>query len=231
MLVSGPVATRVTAPGAAEISPMRKSTACASTARRRGAGSLAAPRPDSPCTSRASWNGRSSGAGLPAATGTPGRPRNSSTASALAVVRSRPTLPATVVTPHSSRPGCPQAKAIANASSMPGSQSRMTFLGTVPAGPLTLPDCIAGAGPPAVRAGRQGSAGGVQPADRRAVGGAPERFKLAVPRLAEQPGKLLGQRVRGVLPLGTALPEPRDAGRGGRHRQRRPEPVLRHQDV
>src|SRR5207237_8711059 len=38
-------------------------------------------------------------------------------------------------------------------------------------------------------AGRRRSAGGVQPADRRAVGGAPERFQLAVPGLAEQPGE------------------------------------------
>src|SRR6516225_4270759 len=134
MLVSGPVATSVTVPGAAEICPMRKSTACSSAARPRAAGSLASPRPDSPCTSRASEKGRSSGAGLPAATATSGWPRNSRTASALAVVRSRPTFPATVVTPASSIPGYPQAKAIANASSMPGSQSRMTRRGAPPGG-------------------------------------------------------------------------------------------------
>src|SRR5215813_1658456 len=129
MFVSGPVATRVTAPGAAETCLMRKSTACSATGAPRAAASVALPRPDSPCTWRASLNGRSSGAGLPAATGSSGWPRNSSTASALAVVRSRPTFPATVVTPARSRPGCPQPNAIAKASSMPGSQSRMTRRG------------------------------------------------------------------------------------------------------
>src|SRR5690242_16156855 len=42
---------------------MRKSTAWAATGRPRGAGSRAAPRPVSPCTSCDSVNGRSSGAG------------------------------------------------------------------------------------------------------------------------------------------------------------------------
>src|SRR5579859_936032 len=78
-------------------------------------------------------------------------------------------------------------------------------------------------------AARRRSSGGVQPADRRAVGGAPERFQLAVPWLTEQPGEFLLQRARRVL--GPAVREPGHAGRCGGHGHRRPEPVLRHQDV
>jgi len=51
------------------------------------------------------------------------------TASAFAVVWARPTLPATVVMPSRSMPGCPCANAIASASSIPGSQSRMMLVG------------------------------------------------------------------------------------------------------
>src|SRR5712675_439200 len=54
---------------------------------------------------------------------------NSHTASAFAVVLASPTLPATVVMPTSSMPGCPCANAIASASSIPGSQSRMILVG------------------------------------------------------------------------------------------------------
>ncbi len=105
MLVSGPVATRVISPGDAPMVSMISSVACLSSDRARGGGSRAWPSPDSPCTSRASLWGRSSGTGLPAATGTSWQSANSSTLSALAVVSARPTFPATVVTPHRSRPG------------------------------------------------------------------------------------------------------------------------------
>ena len=47
------------------------------------------------------------------------------TAAAFAVVLASSTLPATVVMPANSSSGCPAANAIASASSMPGSQSRM----------------------------------------------------------------------------------------------------------
>ena len=112
-------------------------------ARDCGGGSSAPPRPVSPWTCRASIGGRSSGAGLPGVTGTPSAPTNSLTRWALEVVRSRPTLPATVVMPRRSISGLPTAKAMASASSMPGSQSRMIFLVTrspflrvrVPSGP------------------------------------------------------------------------------------------------
>ncbi len=89
---------------------------------------MAPPSPESPCTSRASIVGRTSGPSQPAVTGVPAAPMNSHTASAFAVVFASPTLPATVVMPTSSRPGCPWAKAIASASSIPGSQSRMIFV-------------------------------------------------------------------------------------------------------
>ena len=61
----------------------------------------------------------------PAVTGTEPRPTNDATARAFAVVLASSTLPATVVRPASSISGDPAAKAIASASSMPGSQSRM----------------------------------------------------------------------------------------------------------
>ena len=58
-------------------------------------------------------------------TGTEPSPTNDATARAFAVVLASSTLPATVVRPASSISGDPAAKAIASASSMPGSQSRM----------------------------------------------------------------------------------------------------------
>src|SRR5690349_20623105 len=103
-------------------------------------GRTAPPRPESPCTCRASSAGRSSGPAQPAVTGVPAAPTNSDTASALAVVLASPTLPATVVMPTSSMPGCPCANAIASASSIPGSQSRMILVGmTVNLVPLVVP--------------------------------------------------------------------------------------------
>src|SRR5215472_833713 len=92
-------------------------------------GRTAPPSPESPCTCRASTAGRSSGPAQPGVTGVPAAPMNSHTASAFAVVLASPTLPATVVMPVSSMPGCPCANAIASASSIPGSQSRMILLG------------------------------------------------------------------------------------------------------
>ena len=88
-------------------------------------GNTAPPSPDSPCTCRASSAGRSSGPAQPGVTGVPAAPMYSHTASAFAVVLARLTLPATVVMPSRSMPGCPCANAIASASSIPGSQSRM----------------------------------------------------------------------------------------------------------
>ena len=88
-------------------------------------GSTAPPSPDSPCTCRASNAGRSSGPALPAVTVTSPAPMNAHTASAFAVVLASPALPATVVMPSRSMPGCPCANTIASASSIPGSQSRM----------------------------------------------------------------------------------------------------------
>src|SRR6476646_2109222 len=78
-------------------------------------GRTAPPRPESPCTCRASSAGRSSGPAQPGVTGVPAAPVNSHTAS--------------VVMPASSMPGCPCANAIASASSIPGSQSRMILVG------------------------------------------------------------------------------------------------------
>ena len=125
MLVSGPVATSVISPGAAAAASMMKSIACPSSAARAGVGSTAPPRPVSPCTCPACSAGRSSGVPHPAVTGTEPRPTNDATARAFAVVLASSTLPATVVRPASSISGDPAAKAIASASSMPGSQSRM----------------------------------------------------------------------------------------------------------
>src|SRR5215472_12974390 len=149
MLVSGPVATRVISPGAAATVSMIRSVASASTGRPCAGGRRAWPRPPWPWTSRASTWGRSNGAALPAASGTSGRPAKSSTLSAFAVVWARPTLPATVVTPRTSRPGWPQANASASASSMPGSQSIRTFRGEPAAGcgaliPAGYPDSPGG---------------------------------------------------------------------------------------
>src|ERR1700761_1988706 len=93
-----------------------------------GGGRTAPPRPESPCTSRASSAGRSSGPGQPAVPGVEPAPMNSHTASAFTVVLASPTLPATEVMPTSSMSGCPWAKAIASASSIPGSQSRMILV-------------------------------------------------------------------------------------------------------
>ena len=99
--------------------------ACPAAGLAAGGGKTAPPSPESPCTCRASSAGRSSGPAQPAVTGVLAAPMYSHTASAFAVVLARPTLPATVVMPTRSMPGCPCAKAIASASSIPGSQSRM----------------------------------------------------------------------------------------------------------
>src|SRR6266850_2436437 len=86
-------------------------------------GRTAPPSPESPCTCRASSAGRSSGPAQPGVTGVRAAPMNSHTASAFAVVLPSPTLPATVVMPASSMPGCPCANAIASASSIPAVES------------------------------------------------------------------------------------------------------------
>src|SRR5215471_5920365 len=131
-------------------------------------------------------------------------------------------FPATVVTAHSSRPGWPHAKTMAMASSMPGSQSRMSFRGDAGAGRGAL-----------TPADYPGSAGGVQPADRGPVAGAPERLKLVIPGLAEQPGDLILQAAR-------AVPERARPGGGraahqlrgdGRNHHRRAQPALRNENV
>src|ERR1700761_8144157 len=113
--------------------------ACPPAGRDTGSGSWAPPSPLSPWISRASIGSRSSGAAAPGVTGVSPIHTNSATRWALAVVRGRPTFPATVVMPSRSRSGQPAAKAMARASSMPGSQSRMIFCATsrpYPAGSL-----------------------------------------------------------------------------------------------
>jgi IMP dehydrogenase len=61
------------------------------------------------------------------------------------------------------------------------------------------------------------SAGGVEPADGGAVGGAAERLELVVPGRAQEPAELVLQRRRGAAPLG--------------QQHDRPEPVLGDHDV
>jgi hypothetical protein len=56
-------------------------------------------------------------------------PATRATASAFRVTLSRVWLPTTVVTPTNSISGLPQASSMATASSCPGSQSRMIFVG------------------------------------------------------------------------------------------------------
>src|SRR6266536_3450791 len=105
---------------------------------------------------------------------------------------------------------------MAHASSMPGSQSRMTFRGDAGAGCGTL-----------TRAGYRCSAGGVQPANRGAVPGAPERLELVIPGLAEQPGDLVLQAARAVRG-----PRATHQFRGdGRHCQQGAQAALRDENV
>ena len=97
-------------------------------ARRPGWPRAAAGRPRPARNPRARAARRARAQQRPGAAGRhrgPGRPMNSHTRSAFAVVMARPTLPATVVMPTRSMPGWPCANAIASASSIPGSQSRM----------------------------------------------------------------------------------------------------------
>jgi len=61
------------------------------------------------------------------------------------------------------------------------------------------------------------SAGGVEPADGGAVGGAAERLELVVPGRAQEPAEFVLQRRRGATPLG--------------QQHDRPEPVLGNHDV
>src|SRR5690349_23023572 len=122
MLVSGPVATRVTV-SRCRISVSRSmALGCGALA---GGGSRIPPSPVSPWTCSAYRScGCTNDRPAPAATGMSRRPASSSTWSALRVVVSRPALPPTVVTARSSYPGVAHATRIATMSSIPGSQSR-----------------------------------------------------------------------------------------------------------
>ena len=123
MFVSGPMGTRVISPGEAMSFSMITSTACESIAFICGCGNCNPPSPLSPCTCSAYIGWRTSGRLLPRATGISVRPANSSSASALYVVRSTLTLPPTVVMASSRTSGEDRARKSARASSMPGSVS------------------------------------------------------------------------------------------------------------
>ena len=125
ILVSGPVATSVISPGAAPMVSMMKSIACPSRALLAGGGSTAPPSPESPCTCPASSAGRSSGAAKPGVTGTSAAPTNDATARAFAVGLGQPDVAGHGREADEVDLGEAVAKAIARASSMPGSQSRM----------------------------------------------------------------------------------------------------------
>ena len=97
-----------------------------------------------------------SGRGQPAAIGTSRMPAIVATTSALRVTLSSVELPITVVIASSSISGLPWASSRAMASSWPGSQSRMIFLGTSPT--LAAPACrLDGAQPGRVARSREES--------------------------------------------------------------------------
>ena len=125
MLVSGPVAISVTSSVLITVSTM-KSTACLFCAACVGSGSTGPSRPVSPWNCGSVTSGATIGQLCPGYT--PMRsatPRTSSTLMALRVTFSSVQLPPMVVIPSTSR--CCTASMMPNASSCPGSQSRMTF--------------------------------------------------------------------------------------------------------
>ncbi len=124
MLVSGPIATNVTGCGAC-ISASRIAWKAGFAIAWRSCSTNSYPSiPDSPCTEAASRSGRTSGIDAPCASGISAF-QKCSNCNALRVVFSTETLPATVVISCRSSSGANSAAAIAAASSMPGSVSRM----------------------------------------------------------------------------------------------------------
>ncbi len=128
--VSGPVATSVTGSGSRSIACAIQSIACSGSASRAAGGRSGPSRPLSPCTCCAFAGSRISGRSAPAATASSGCPTWSRMRIALAVVFWRVWLPATVVTPSRRISGEASASSSAIASSWPGSQSRITGVGT-----------------------------------------------------------------------------------------------------
>ena len=135
MLVSAAVGTSVTVPGSSRSTvSMITSTAWRGSSVRVGKGSTGPSRPVLPWMVCAVDSSPTSGRGQPAAIGTSRTPPMVATTSALRVTFSNVELPITVVMASSSISGLPWASRRAMASSWPGSQSRMIFLGT----PTTL---------------------------------------------------------------------------------------------
>ena len=110
---------------------MMKSTACLGSSSMTGSGSTGPSSPLSPWIESATSTSRTRGRWAPRAKGTPVMPATRATDSALRVTFSIVWFPMTVVTPTSSMSGLPHARSRAMASSWPGSQSRMIFVGTV----------------------------------------------------------------------------------------------------
>src|ERR1035438_8403010 len=142
-------------------------------------------------------------------------------ASASAGVHSSGTLTSSVMTPPwgatpAPATGWPRSDAERSVTSMVGRspQPYQDPQPAVPSPPYPARHATAAMTRPARGAG---SPGRVQPADRGALGRAPERLEFVVPRLAEQPGQLVLQRAAG-------------RGRGG-HRHRRAQPALGDHDV
>ncbi|CAB5015469.1 unannotated protein [freshwater metagenome] len=131
ILVSGPVATKVTGSAADTSTCSINWRAVKSDGPRLGSISSGPASPLSPCITAAVDKSRKSGRSRPAATGISARPIRSSTLRALRVVCSRVTLPATVVTAMRSISGLAQASMIAMASSWPGSQSNTTLRASI----------------------------------------------------------------------------------------------------
>ena len=131
MLVSAAVGTSVTVPGSSRSTvSMITSTAWRGSSVRVGAGSTGPSRPVLPWMVCAVDSSPTSGRGQPAAIGTSRTPPMVATTRALRVTFSSVELPITVVIASSSISGLPWASRRAMASSWPGSQSRMIFLGT-----------------------------------------------------------------------------------------------------
>ena len=124
IFVSGPVATKVIGSPACRSTSSINCNAVRCDCERLGSNANGPASPLSPCITAAVDSFRMSGPSRPAATGMSARPSRSRTLSALRVVCSKVTLPATVVTPRSSISGLAQASMIAMASSWPGSQSK-----------------------------------------------------------------------------------------------------------
>ncbi len=125
-LVWGPSVHTVTESSFASRSvSISQSTACSALGDRAGSGSSTPSMPVLPCTCSAVTSGRTMGRAQPAKTGTSSRPASSHIFRAFFVVRSRGTLPATVVMPSTSSSRDARANRMAMASSWPGSVSMM----------------------------------------------------------------------------------------------------------